>query len=420
MLAIALVLGLLVLAGAAFAGWRFMTGEQAADWKPFASTEGGFTVLLPAKAAQKEQADPKIVGANKIREVSAELPAARQFSVQFYDLTDRPINDYLYFSWLKNHLLDKGGKLAREQEVASGAYPCREITVDLADDQLLIRRIYLAEARVFLVTAVGPKSPIAAPETQKFFESFKITSVPKAKLPPPTAVAAANLKEPVPAAAPKKPPDPPPGAKAEPEPAPKNDPPPAKDPPPVAKVEPVPMPEPKKDDPPPVAKVDPAPAPKEEPPPVAKAEPMPMPKKDPPAVAKGDPPPVKSPDAKVDLNPEERALVDALNRFRKSKKVAELQPLKELIVGARKEAEEVAKKKATKQLDYGFLNIFHLSVPMQQAVSAQQLVEQLTLTKSLRVQLADEDLRYIGVGISISDGVTYYMLIMGGSERHAE
>ena len=447
----AAVVSMLMLGAGIFFGWRLLTGEAVVDWKEFASTEGSFTILLPPNPDEKEQADSKIVSASKIREVSSVPSGSRHFSVQFYDLADKPINEYLYFNWLKNHLLEKGGKLARENEVSPAPYPCREIEVELPNDQTLVRRIYLAEARVFLLTAEHPKEAPPTSEAKKFFDSFKIKSVPKASLPAATVVAQAETKEiPEPSSPP---PKKEPGAKAEPpptktpetaQPAPKKD----ADPPPVAKADPPPakapetaQPAPKKDaDPPPVAKADPPPtkapetaqpAPKKDadPPLVAKAEPpptkapetaQPAPKKDadPPPAVTAQPKPAEAADAKLVISPEEQAIVDAINRLRKKEKSPLLEPVKVLFDGARSEAALLAMNKTTKVAKYGYSHIFRLTLPTQAALSAQELLNPLIASKASRAQLADEDLHLIGVGISTSaDGVTYYMIIMSGAAR---
>lgn len=186
--AVAALVAFTCLGGGGYLVYALLFRGPTADWKEFASTDGGFTVLLPPNPAQKEQPDPKIN--YKIRAVSAEPAKAQNYSVQYFDLADKPINNHLYFAWLKNHLLAGGGKLARENEVNLESYPGREMIVEMPNDEVLVRRVYLAEARVFFLTAQYPKgkSPAAA---QKFFESFKITSAPKTTVavapPPPPA-----------------------------------------------------------------------------------------------------------------------------------------------------------------------------------------------------------------------------------------
>jgi hypothetical protein len=276
---------LAALGTAAFFVWRAFSGGPALDWKEFVSAQGGFTVLMPANPEQKEDDDPKIVAVTKIHEIAAKPVGARSFAVHYYDLPDRPINDFLYFTWLKKRLLEKGGQLRTDNAISPAPYPCREVVVDLAGDQVLVQRVYLAEARVFLLTAEFPKLPAPTPEPQKFFDSFKITSVPKVAKP--AVVAQAEPQEPPPA--PKKAPEPP-VAKAEPAPKEQETPKKAPEPPVVAKG----------DSPPPAekpAQESPAPKKPEDAPPLAKADPpapkkadeaMPEKGKDPPTVAQAN------------------------------------------------------------------------------------------------------------------------------------
>jgi uncharacterized protein YkwD len=296
--------------------------------------------------------------------------------------------------------------------------------VDLPNDQIRVRRIYLAEARVFLVTAEYPRMVPPAPEAQRFFESFKIKAVPKAERPAPTVVAMAGDKEPqtTPAPEPKKQPESPP-AKIDPPSKPPETAAPKKDAeaPPVAKIDPPPSkapetkaPEtaaPKKDsESPPTAKNDPP----------AKAPETAAPKKDadPPPAVTAEPKAGDAADAKLVINPEEQAVVDAINRLRKKEMSPLLEPVKVLFDAARSEAALIAMNKATKVTKYGYSNIFRLTLPTRAAVSAQELINPLIASKASRAQLADEDLHLIGVGISTNaDGVTYYMIIMCGGER---
>lgn len=166
-------------AGGLFAVYWFWGGSNS-QWKEFASTDGGFRVLLPPGPTRNDKTDPEIAAVGRIREAVAQSPRTQaRYSIHYYDLADRPINNYLYLSWLKHHLLSAGGKLATERDISRGPYAGKEIVLDMPDDQVLVRRVYLAEARVFWLTAQYPRSAETPEEAQKFFESFQIGSVPK-------------------------------------------------------------------------------------------------------------------------------------------------------------------------------------------------------------------------------------------------
>ena len=145
---------------------------------------------MPGAPAQKDRNDPKVISITPIHEALAQSPSKITYSVEYYDLAGRPINDYLYLSWLKNQMLTDGGKLAQEKDIALSPYGGKEIVVKLPNNQVLVRRVYLAEARVFWVSAQYPETPVPPTEIKKFLDSFKITSVAKAPVVP-TVVAEA-------------------------------------------------------------------------------------------------------------------------------------------------------------------------------------------------------------------------------------
>ncbi|MBL8798303.1 MAG: hypothetical protein JNM56_30695 [Planctomycetia bacterium] len=334
--------------------YYFLFAGPGAGWKEYTSADGGFTVLLPPNPAQKDKSDPKIT-AGKITEISAQPFGSRHYSVQYYDLADLPINNYLYLAWLRHSLVSAGGTLVREQDVTAGPYSGKEVVVELAGDQLLVRRTILAEARVFSLTAQYPKSSAPSAEAQKFFDSFKVTSVPKVTRPPTTLVATGPTT-----------------------------------PDPLPKTDPTPKANPKTDPPP---KTDP------------------VPKMD---------PPVKTPPATFPIKPDELALLEAINRLRQADGARPLLPVQKLFVGARAEADSLARtKNAGKQDNYGYLRYFRLTIPSRGMPPAQELVDQLVLSKSTRAQLVEEEFDHIGIGIATAkDGTTYYMLLFcGGTDK---
>ncbi len=148
-----------------------------ASWQEFTSKEGGFAVLVPGSATPGKTNDAKMgVELNEI--VAKPSKSGPTYTVQYADLREKPINEYLYLSWLKYNLLDsmKDAKLAEEQEIKLGSHTGKQLTLDLPDDQRLVRRMYLVDHRVYLVTAQHPRTTGA--EVDKFLDSFKITADP--------------------------------------------------------------------------------------------------------------------------------------------------------------------------------------------------------------------------------------------------
>lgn len=120
---VVVLLALLVVAGVGGLGYgAYLLIFGGASWQEFASTENGFTVLVPAKPTPAKNTDPKM--GIELREFVAKRPSA-SFTVQVADLREKPINDWLYFAWQKNMLLGSQpeAKLADEQDLTLNSFP---------------------------------------------------------------------------------------------------------------------------------------------------------------------------------------------------------------------------------------------------------------------------------------------------------
>jgi uncharacterized protein YkwD len=353
--------GVLVLALAVVAAFFLFGDSVSGPWKEFAPTDGGFSVLLPTVPDQKDASDAKLVTASKIREHVAQSRKA-SYTVQYFDLPEKPYNNYVYFGWYRNHLLSGGGKLAREQDVSQDSYAGKEVTVvDLPDDQVLVRRMYLAEARVFWLTARYPRS--APAEAQKFFDSFKITSVAKAK-----------SSQPLVAEGPKPPEPPPPTPSTRPDP---------------------PMPTPA----PPVTTRPADPPVVVVPPP----QPMPMPQPMPPVA--------------FAISADEQAMLDAINRLRQGEKVPPLAAQQAMFESARAVATAIAQGMQPPQIAGRGYQVNSVNTWPARGLTAQQLVDLHTKSKADKAALADDEVQFIGVGVAMKDGVTIYIVYMAGNRK---
>lgn len=166
------ILGVLVVSSLL---WFFVLG--GVSWQEYTSKEGGFAVLVPGSPTPGKTNDEKM-GVELKEIVAKPSKSGPTYTVQYADLREKPINDYLYLSWMKHKLLNemKAGKLSEEQEIKLGSHTGRQVTLDLPDDQRLVRRMYLADQRIYLVTAQYPRT--TGTEVEKFFDSFKITADP--------------------------------------------------------------------------------------------------------------------------------------------------------------------------------------------------------------------------------------------------
>ena len=342
--------------------WYRATG--AADWREFASKEGGFKVMMPGTPNQGQKPDSKLAedGA-AVHEFVAKGLLDTTYKVQFFDLKEAPANSHLYCTQLKDKLLETNpdAKEATSQESSLQEHKGIEFSADLPNAKSVSGRAYVVDNRVYILTAEAPQALAVSGELRKFFDSFALTSPP--------AVAQAKPK-------------------AEPrteEPAPKTKP---VDP----TQEPIVIP---KD--PDKSKIDP---------------PAEKPKID-------VPEPVK-PGGKADMvkmSAEEQKLLELINKFREAEKQPKLKERQRLFDEARKGADSLAKKQqwVRDPQRYGYRQIFHLTLPAPDGFATpQMLFDDLITSKSTRRTLLDE-FEDIGIGMASGGGTTYYVLIMGGN-----
>ena len=158
----AVILVTLVLLGLlAVGGLVWFLAFGGVSWQEFASKEGGFVVLVPGSPTPGKANDAKM-GVELKEIVAKPSKSGPTYTVQYADLREKPINDYLYLSWLKHNLLDSmpNGKLSEELEIKLGSHTGKQLTLDLPEDQRLVRRMYLVENRIFLVTALHPRTTV--------------------------------------------------------------------------------------------------------------------------------------------------------------------------------------------------------------------------------------------------------------------
>ena len=167
--------GVLLGLGLLYAAYSMLFGGGLSGWAEYTSNDGGFSVLMPGTPKPESKTDAKITSGS-IQEISQPLSSST-YSVHYFDMPQKPYNDYLKFTHLRSVLLSEksGSKVLRQSEKKSGTYPGWEVTVELPSDRTMVRRYYVVNARVFWVTAQFPKAPVPPEDARKFLDSFKIT-----------------------------------------------------------------------------------------------------------------------------------------------------------------------------------------------------------------------------------------------------
>src|SRR5262249_4422784 len=131
------------------------------EWKVFAPPGGCFSILMPATPAhstKKETQAPE--GGAEVQQFLAKAPQSDvQYSVHYFDVSDVPPSSYQFLVQMKMYAsmaLTGSGPAQDEKEITLKLYPGREYTFDLPGKKTALRKIYLVENRVFLLTISGP------------------------------------------------------------------------------------------------------------------------------------------------------------------------------------------------------------------------------------------------------------------------
>jgi hypothetical protein len=174
------LVALVALVGATAA---FPCRALAAEWKEFASDEGGFAVVLPDEPKVEAATTPTDLGPVEMHTVKT-VTDTMLCSVTYYDVrldAKRPAGAFLEGTcqdFVRGaNLLQKGDVRA----VALGENPGREVVGETADGRAqLTARYYLVGKRVFLVLVATSVDDAASTDVARFLDSFRLLDRPAA------------------------------------------------------------------------------------------------------------------------------------------------------------------------------------------------------------------------------------------------
>lgn len=145
---------------------------RAADWVPFQSEAGRFTVQLPAFPQEQNQE----MGDASTHVFVARPSADRTFLVSYTDpngaITEAPAE---IFNAVRDSFLD-GAKatLKGEQDATFAGRPGREFTAQGANGTEMKGRFILDANRLYIVVAITAPDPANRAESDRFLASFAL------------------------------------------------------------------------------------------------------------------------------------------------------------------------------------------------------------------------------------------------------
>jgi hypothetical protein len=143
----------------------------------YRSQAGGFTVWLPAQAAESRRRIDTEDGPSELVSVEAES-ALLSALVMYKDVGAKRARDGTeLFDAERDFALEKlKAKLVSERRISLGRNPGREFqAVISADDERRLRgKVYVVGHRVYTLLALFPDSQISATKSDEFFKSFRL------------------------------------------------------------------------------------------------------------------------------------------------------------------------------------------------------------------------------------------------------
>ncbi|MEW5859674.1 MAG: hypothetical protein AB1861_20195 [Cyanobacteriota bacterium] len=155
-------------------------------WKPFSSSAGGFTVLMPGTPNQSQETIQTKAGPIKVQLFQTFRPNQAGYVVGYSDLpanaikTPSDVNSF-FAGAITGFTNSSKGKLLSQRNINLGNYPGREFKVQLSQGVIVKSRFYLVDRRRFYqVFVVTDKEQDLVKSIDGFLTSFKVTKNPSA------------------------------------------------------------------------------------------------------------------------------------------------------------------------------------------------------------------------------------------------
>ena len=150
------------------------------QWKPFSSSEGGFSVLMPATPTQKRQTTDNTHVSLNANLFTASLEEGKiSYSVSYTNFPDEVAQlppSFLLDSLAARFTNDRNIKLINQQDISLGRYPGKEFKFEAPGEKLVKYRAYLVKQRLYQVISEIPKDreSVLSNDIDKFMNSFQL------------------------------------------------------------------------------------------------------------------------------------------------------------------------------------------------------------------------------------------------------
>lgn len=166
-------------------------------WKPFSSTEGNFSILMPGTPNQAQETINTEIGSVNLNQFIVERPDEARYVVAYLDvpgnlttMLQNPEQVNEFFNGVVSGLSQTiEGQILSQDNITLNNYLGKEFRVQHDDGVLGRYRLYLVQQRIYLLGVVTSKAQYLQKSIQGFFDSFKLAqSSPETVSPPTEAV----------------------------------------------------------------------------------------------------------------------------------------------------------------------------------------------------------------------------------------
>jgi hypothetical protein len=160
-------------------------------WKPFASEEGGFTLLMPGTPKKVEQTLNTPNGRMTLKGFMVQRRDEANYFVIYVDLprktieNDSDIED-LFDGIVEGFKRRTRGEVVSQENITLNDYPGREFKTQLSGTITARSRIYLVNQRLYQLVAITPREQDLPQSIQGFLDSFQLNRTTASPTPTPT------------------------------------------------------------------------------------------------------------------------------------------------------------------------------------------------------------------------------------------
>ncbi len=163
--------------------------ETESVWQPFASGDGGFTVLMPGTPEAVQETIKIPAGAVELRGFLTQRPEEANYIILYSDVAPDLISasggqNGFFNAVIQGIANNSGGTLLGRQNISLGQYPGRDLRVELDEGAIAQYKLYIVNQRLYQLVVITQKEEALPGSIAGFFDSFQLTTkgVPVATL----------------------------------------------------------------------------------------------------------------------------------------------------------------------------------------------------------------------------------------------